>query len=102
KLFKRSADFVARYGGDEFVIVAHHIDNQENLHKLANYKYQLLADAYCLEDKDGALKEVNLEVSIGAVMFPAHADSIQDLLSAADKAMYYAKENKLPLHIPAL
>jgi diguanylate cyclase (GGDEF)-like protein len=101
KLFKRSADFVARYGGDEFVIVAHHIDNLDNLLKLANYKYQLLADTYCLEDKEGALKEVRLDVSIGAVMYPLHANSTQDLLSVADKAMYHAKENKLPLHIPA-
>jgi len=102
KLFKRTADFVARYGGDEFVIVAHHIDSLDNLLKLANYKYQLLADSYCLEDQNGALKEVDLDVSIGAVLYPAHADSTQELLSLADKAMYHAKENKLPLYIPEI
>jgi diguanylate cyclase (GGDEF)-like protein len=96
KMYKRSSDFVARYGGDEFVVIAPNIDNPAQLELFTRYKHNLLADNYCLQDQQGNMHEVTLELSIGAVLFPDHGDGPTELLSCADKVMYQAKTQSLP------
>lgn len=86
----RTTDFGARWGGDEFSIVAPHT-SREAAERLAE---RLLVH---LAAQDGTLGGVTASVGV-AVFEPAHAtqnhsdaSSIESLMSAADRALYAAK-----------
>ncbi len=81
----RQSDTLARLGGDEFAIVQAGLASSgagqlaERL--LAAFQAPLLADGHQLE----------ITVSIGIALYPAHATSAEALHRAADTALYCAK-----------
>jgi diguanylate cyclase (GGDEF)-like protein len=86
KATMRDSDVIARLGGDEFALVAHNAGDREQLLILAQ---RLIAALEQPLDLSGG--EVKLGVSIGIASYPANGNSIEDLLAAADAAMYEAK-----------
>jgi diguanylate cyclase (GGDEF)-like protein len=84
----RDSDFVARTGGDEFVVVMEGADADAAL-IVAQRIHEALADAHL--DVPGA--PTRLAVSIGVACAPEDTDSTHDLLHLADEAMYAAKFN---------
>jgi diguanylate cyclase (GGDEF)-like protein len=90
----REEDTVARYGGDEFVVLLE--DLGKNLEEAGNLA-QLLAEK--LHIALNILYTINLETpvdlnvspSIGVTLFLGHDRSIDDTLERADKALYEAK-----------
>ncbi len=86
---KRPADIVARYGGEEFVAVLPYIDN-DNAMKFANrIRSRVEAANYIVDGR-----EVNVTVSIGVcTVTPSEDDVMKDMISAADIALYEAKNN---------
>jgi diguanylate cyclase (GGDEF)-like protein len=74
----RSTDLVARYGGDEFVVVAPHA-SRESARALA-------------ERMREAARECDASVSIGVAIYPEDAPDQDTLIGAADAALYRAKQ----------
>jgi diguanylate cyclase (GGDEF)-like protein/PAS domain S-box-containing protein len=83
----RDSDILARLGGDEFGVLLEHcslVDAQ----KLADKLRQMVKDfRFSWEDKS-----FEIGVSIGVVVVNSHTRGIDTLLSAADAACYFAKD----------
>lgn len=84
----RSIDTVARIGGDEFFVLALHIDNQEAACGLASKLLEHLAQPI-----PHMASNLSLGVSIGVCLFPYDGMSVSDIIHRADKAMYHVKSN---------
>jgi diguanylate cyclase (GGDEF)-like protein len=74
----RKGDIVARYAGDEFVVVMANTDRD--------------AAVRGVERIIAALRRSGLQCSIGAAMFPSDGIDGQTLFFAADEALYHAKQ----------
>jgi diguanylate cyclase (GGDEF)-like protein len=85
----RTSDFVARLGGDEFVAVLSDAPAEPNLSVMISRLTDTLAKAPLPDMTDG-----EVSASIGVARFPGDAGSPEALLSAADRAMYVAKERR--------
>jgi diguanylate cyclase (GGDEF)-like protein/PAS domain S-box-containing protein len=83
----RSSDTVARYAGDEFVIVLSEIDQGDYTARVA----QRLQEAVALPLTVEGL-EIVLSCSIGVSQFPRDGEDDETLLRNADIAMHRAKE----------
>ncbi len=84
----RSTDFVARYGGEEFAIIAPHTD-KKNASVLAIRLLNAIAtENFAFSDT----VQIKVNVSIGLATFNEDADTKEDLLQNADKALYQAKK----------
>jgi diguanylate cyclase (GGDEF)-like protein len=78
----RTIDWITRYGGDEFAMILPD----------TNSKFSMEI-AERLRKKFSSLHQspVALSLSFGIATFPDHATSAKDLIAAADKALYKAK-----------
>jgi diguanylate cyclase (GGDEF)-like protein len=79
----RASDLVARFGGDEFVI----LQPQADLGSALAIAERIRAAAHAASDAAG----VERSVSVGVAMYPASADTADGLFKAADDALYRAK-----------
>lgn len=84
----RDSDFFARIGGDEFVLVANHFHDKNELQVVANRIIGALNQAIF---DNPAEKQVFMGISIGIAIYPDHVKSAKALVTAADQAMYKAK-----------
>jgi diguanylate cyclase (GGDEF)-like protein len=79
----RAIDTAARYGGDEFVIVL-----PETGYEAARQVAQRISEE---SRNDGA--EPSISLSVGAAIFPQDGKTIDELLAAADRALYREKRS---------
>jgi diguanylate cyclase (GGDEF)-like protein len=85
----RGVDTLARFGGDEFVVV---------LPETGEHGVPPVADRICriVREKpfagDGSELQVQLSVSIGAALYGRHGVTVSQLLRSADEALYLAKQ----------
>jgi diguanylate cyclase (GGDEF)-like protein/PAS domain S-box-containing protein len=85
----RRSDLLCRQGGDEFVVLVPHAGEEPELLQIA---------AKLIEASEAPLTELGLELrlsaSVGIAWYPRHASTAEQLLAAADRAMYAAKERR--------
>jgi diguanylate cyclase (GGDEF)-like protein len=90
----RKSDVVARWGGDEFLIIAPDIDKSN-----AEIIIQRIYEAVDKKLKNSSKDIVNLKlgISVGVASCPEDAKTFDELLSIADKKMYNLKvlQNKI-------
>ena len=98
-VFNRGSDYVARYGGDEFVLLAPNISELTHLRQLAKIKFDVISGAYAVETSQQAVKNIIVEASIGGAIFDIHGKSANELLKSADEAMYKAKTQQTGIAI---
>lgn len=85
----RKSDTLARYGGDEFVMILPELDKHQS---------KSLAEKLCMVigktkiPRKISTRKVNLTVSLGISTFPDDGRSEDELLKKADEALYQAKD----------
>jgi|GEM_PF-826030 len=82
----RETDTVARFGGDEFVIILSEINSIDCVARIAHNLLSKLAEPFQL-----GVETVYISASIGAALYPTDATDVATLLRFADQAMYAAK-----------
>ena len=84
----RTADTVARFGGDEFVLIGTSIADADDAAGLASRVMEVLQAPVRIAGID-----IHTSPSIGIAMYPDDGTTTQALLARADAAMYSAKQN---------
>jgi diguanylate cyclase (GGDEF)-like protein len=84
---RRANDIVARYGGEEFAVLLTETSAAAARVVAEQCREQVQAARFSLQS--GA--EDHVTISVGVAAFPQHAETVQDLVLAADAALYRAK-----------
>jgi diguanylate cyclase (GGDEF)-like protein/putative nucleotidyltransferase with HDIG domain len=79
----RRSDVVARYGGDEFVILMPETNVEQARQLAAKLRGWVAADPL--------LRDKNITASFGIAGFPIHGSTPQELIQVADSSMYLSK-----------
>ncbi len=83
----RSSDFIARLGGDEFALVLSDVEQPDDAAHVAEKLIEVFRDPVAVGES-----RVGIGLSIGIATYPRCGSCAQELYSAADTAMYQAKE----------
>lgn len=96
----REVDTVARYGGDEFVLIMADQSTVGDLAQTLGRILQAIAEPVLLDGHD-----LRVSASIGVTVYPDDGEDFTALLSQADVAMYHAKaagRGQFQFYTPAL
>jgi diguanylate cyclase (GGDEF)-like protein/hemerythrin-like metal-binding protein len=82
----RDCDTLARLGGDEFAVLLPELHSAGSAESVGQRMIEALRRPLCLGSQT-----VKIGASVGIAAYPAHANSVDTLLVAADTALYRAK-----------
>ncbi|MEM9443343.1 MAG: EAL domain-containing protein, partial [Pseudomonadota bacterium] len=81
-------DVVARMGGDEFILILHDIKSRDDVRLRVTRILESMRPAFLVGGQ-----ELHITTSIGVGLFPNDGQSADQLLKAADVALYRAKSS---------
>ncbi|MBV8802219.1 MAG: GGDEF domain-containing protein [Gammaproteobacteria bacterium] len=81
-------DFLARLGGDEFAVILENINDEDSIIEMAKNICTNIEKPFVIDDVT-----IHISASIGISIYPVHGKDIDQLLKAADQAMYHVKKN---------
>jgi diguanylate cyclase (GGDEF)-like protein len=87
----RSTDLVARYGGDEFIVLLTGADQS-----VAEEVAQRIRNVVFATTLEVDVKMVRIKVNVGAASFPHHGNNLAAVMASADRLMYKDKELRDP------
>jgi diguanylate cyclase (GGDEF)-like protein len=87
----RTSDTVARFGGDEFVVLLAEADRA-----IADEVAQRIRNVVFSTTLEIDVKMVRVKVAVGVATFPEDGSALQAVMSAADRALYKDKEHRDP------
>lgn len=96
----REEDTVARYGGDEFIVLLGELSHEEDAIVAAQRILKAISPAICMQNQ-----EFYLTVSLGIAFYPKDGLDQETLIRNADTAMYRAKaagKNTYQVFTPAM
>lgn len=83
----RHVDTVARFGGDEFLLLLSEINLKEDAAVVAQRILDIFRQPFVVKDHP-----LHLSASIGIAIYPEHGEDIETLLRISDEALYSTKE----------
>jgi diguanylate cyclase (GGDEF)-like protein len=95
----RASDVGGRYGGDEFLVMLSHVDADAGVLFAERWRADVEETAIALEDR----RSVRTTLSIGVARYAPGFKHSDELVAAADAALYRAKElgrNQVAVHEP--
>ena len=84
----RKSDIVARFGGDEFVILLSEMESLSDISMVAEKIIETIS-LPCFLDGE----QISVSPSIGIAIFPRDGQELEDLIRNADAAMYVSKKS---------
>ncbi len=90
KTIHRPADLVSRYGGEEFVMILPET-TEEGARSVAEKALATVTQLKIPHENSAAAEHVSLSIGV-ATMYPKEGSQPQELIEAADKMLYRAKE----------
>ena len=85
----RETDVVSRFGGDEFALILPDTGGEGAFAVGERIRERIAAHTFLAEDR----LDIHLTASVGVATLPDVAASAEELLQAADKAMYQVKDS---------
>ncbi|WP_110926427.1 GGDEF domain-containing protein [Bacillus massiliglaciei] len=82
----RNSDIVARWGGDEFLVIGHY-NNEKGLQAVLQRIEERLED---LSEQT----QIPISISAGSAIYPTHSKNLFELIKIADEKMYRSKKSK--------
>lgn len=87
----RKSDYIARFGGDEFLMIMSNYQDKAELESILKEKYDVLTEPYDIEI-DGVSVKQPLSISFGVMLWEPGITAGK-MLERADQAMYSSKHN---------
>lgn len=86
----RESDVVGRVGGDEFLVLLPDVSDVDDVMTVVLRMERELETPIELDDDT----RTTIRAEMGVSLFPDHGSNLEELLRAADRAMYRAKESR--------
>lgn len=83
-------DILARFGGDEFVLLLPNLESMERVYDISKLILKVMKEPFTI-----CGQKFTISPSIGISMYPQHGEDINALIKHADLAMYHSKGKKL-------
>lgn len=89
----RVGDVAARMGGDEFAVLIHHVEDEQDASSVARRIEEVMQQPVQVT----AQQAVAVGLSIGIALYPDDGDDVEALIRAADQRMYAVKRQRKAL-----